>query len=563
MPMKPIKEPPPTPGPNVDLRFSDQVLPEAERPSAPPVKGWRPLAPLRRVVLHLAQQRWFLPVAAIFFLFAVVELLCSASPLPLGGWSVLGICLLAGLLCGALYLYVRYLQPKDIRRPRSLLLIGSVLLIALATTRAGLVVLTSFTQSFPTLPISAMRAALPVPLGGVLLTVLFNARLAFAGSLCLTILAGLMVGAPLDFFLLTFVGSLAGIFALARRQERMALFRAGAAIAIAEVYTLWAFALLEGTLGTLRADMVGSLLGGVIVAVLATGFLPILEQPFGRTTAFTLLELSNLNEPMLKYLILSAPGTYHHSLMVGTLAEAAAEAIGANALLCRVGAYYHDIGKTRHPTYFIENNPEAGNRHEKLSPNLSRAMVMSHVKEGLEMGRAYGIPEALLDMIPQHHGTRLVSFFYQRARESADPELQAVKEEDYRYPGPKPQTREAAILMLADAVQAATQTLTDPTPARIRSAVQKIINGIFVDGQLDECDLTLRDLHIIANSFVRILTGMFHHRIEYPGDTPDPGRKRNENGHQHPKSAGESSRRDSVAKKAGARDPARLESSDG
>ena len=276
-----------------------------------------------------------------------------------------------------------------------------------------------------------------------------------------------------------------------------------------------------------------------------------------------MLELSNLNEPMLKYLILNAPGTYHHSLMVGTLAETAAEAVGANALLCRVGAYYHDIGKTRHPNYFIENNPEAGSRHAKLAPSLSRAMIMSHVKEGVEMGRAYGIPEALLDMIPQHHGTRLVSFFYQRAREAADPDLQAVKEEDYRYPGPKPQTREAAILMLADAVQAATQTLTDPTPARIRGAVQKIINSIFVDAQLDECDLTLRDLHLIANSFVRILTGMFHHRIEYPSIAPEGDRKRNENGHQHSKSAGEGPRRDGLAKKAGARDPASLESSDG
>ncbi|HTX55383.1 MAG TPA: HDIG domain-containing protein [Candidatus Baltobacteraceae bacterium] len=560
--MKPTKEPPPTPGPNVDLRFSE-ILPEADRPSAPPVKGWRPLAPLRGVIVRLAGRRWFMSAAAVFFLTAVSEILCSGSPLPLGGWSVLGMCLLVFLLSGALYLYLRYLQSKEIRRPGSLLLIGTVLLIVLVLTRAGLVVLTSFTQSFPTLPVSAMRAALPVPLGGVLLTVLFNPRLAFAGALCLTILSGLMAGAPPNFFLLAFVGSLAGIFAVARRQERTAFFRAGAAIAVASAYTLLAFGLLDGNLMAIRADIVGSLVNGLIVAVLATGLLPLLEQPFGRTTDFTLLELSNLNEPMLRYLILAAPGTYHHSLLVGTLAEAASEAIGANALLSRVGAYYHDIGKTRHPNYFIENNPDAGIRHEKLSPNLSRAMVMSHIKEGLEMGRAYGIPEVLLDMIPQHHGTRLVSFFYQRARESADPDLQEVKEEDYRYPGPKPQSREAAILMLADAVQAASQTLTDPTPARIRGAVQKIINSIFVDGQLDECDLTLRDLHIIANSFVRILTGMFHHRIEYPESAPDDGRKRNENGHQHPKPAGENSRRDSVAKKAGGRDPAGLETSDG
>jgi hypothetical protein len=189
---------------------------------------------------------------------------------------------------------------------------------------------------------------------------------------------------------------------------------------------------------------------------------------------------------------------------------------------------------------------------------------MSHVKEGIEMARQHGLPDVLVDMIPQHHGTRLVSFFYQRAKEATDPDLQAVKEEDYRYPGPKPQTREAAILMLADAVEAATRTLTDPTPARIRGAVQKIINAIFVDGQLDECDLTLRDLHIIANNFVRILTGIFHHRIEYPGTDLEQGvKKRSENGDQPQKPATEGPHRDGQAKKGGAKDAARIGTSDG
>ena len=373
-----------------------------------------------------------------------------------------------------------------------------------------------------------------------------------------------MLEAPLDYFMLSFVGSLVGIFALARRQDRTAFFRAGCAIGLANAYTLIAFALLEANTSSLAVDIVGGIVNGLMVAVLATGLLPLLEQPFGRTTAFTLLELSNLNEPLLKYLILTAPGTYHHSSMVGTLAEAAAEAIGANALLCRVGAYYHDIGKTRHPSYFIENNPEAADRHEKLAPSLSRAVVMSHVKEGVEMAREYGLPDVLVDMIPQHHGTRLVSFFYQRAKETADPELQAVKEEDYRYLGPKPQTREAAILMLADAAEAATRTLTDPTPARIRGTVQKIINGIFVEGQLDECDLALRELHLIANNFVRILTGIFHHRIEYPGAELEQGaRKRSENGDQSPKPAAEGPHRDGMAKKSGAKDAQRAGMPDG
>jgi cyclic-di-AMP phosphodiesterase PgpH len=513
---------------------------------------------------RLEAQRWFLPATTAIFLVATVEILSSSLPLPLGVLSILGAALLVAFLLAALYAYVRALQPKEVARPRSLLLIGTILLIVLLLTRYGLVVINALSQSFPHIPFSAMRAALPIPLGGVLMTVLFNSRLAFAGALSLTILTGLMLAAPLDYFMFTFVGSLVGIFAIAGRQERTAFFRAGGAIGLANAYTLLAFALLDANTASLTADMVGGIVNGLVVAVLATGFLPLLEHPFARTTVFTLLELSNLNAPILKHLILAAPGTYHHSIMVGTLAESAAEAIGANALLCRVGAYYHDIGKTRHPAYFIENHADAGTRHEKLAPSLSRAIVVSHIKEGIEIAREHGLPEILVDMIPQHHGTRLVSFFYQRAKEAADPELQAVSEEDYRYPGPRPQTREAAILMLADAVEAATRALTDPTPARIRGVVQKIINAIFVDAQLDECDLTLRDLHIIANSFVRILTGSFHQRIEYPGVHPDEGAKRRtENGNQSSKSTAEGPRRDGVVKKGGAHDAARAGAPDG
>jgi putative nucleotidyltransferase with HDIG domain len=550
----------------METLFSDKSIRHetAERLAPPPPKSWRPLAPIRRAVVRLEQQRWFLPVATGFFLLVTVDILSSSLPLPLGPWSVLGMFLLVAFLLAVLYTYVRFLQPREVARARSLLLLGTIFLTVLILTRLGLVVATSLNQTFPHIPFSAMRAALPVSLGGVLLTVLFNTRLAFAGSLSLTILAALMLDAPIEYFMFAFVGGLVGIFSLARRQDRTAFFRAGGAIGLANAYTLVAFALLEAKSGSLGADIVGGMANGLIVAVLAAGLLPLLEQPFGRTTAFTLLELSNLNEPMLKYLILTAPGTYHHSTMVGTLAEAAAEAIHANALLCRVGAYYHDIGKTRHPTYFIENNTDASDRHQKLAPSLSRAIVMSHVKEGIEMARVYGLPEVLVDMIPQHHGTRLVSFFFQRAKETADPDLQAVKEEDYRYPGPKPQTREAAILMLADTVEAATRTLTDPTPARIRGAVQKIITGIFVDGQLDECDLTLRDLHIIANNFVRILTGIFHHRVEYPGVELEQGvKKRSENGDQPQKPATEGPHRDGPAKKGGTKDAARAGTSNG
>jgi putative nucleotidyltransferase with HDIG domain len=537
-----------------DLRFfTKEIRYEAADRLQPPLrKSWYPLAPVRRAIARLEQRRWCLPALAIFFFLCTVQILASNLALPLGALSILGVCLLVAFLLGALVAYVWVLHPKEVRRPRNLALLGTVLLLVLLLNRYGIVIATSLHQTYPHIPLSALRAALPVPLGGVLLTILFNARLAVAGSLVLTILTGVMVAAPINYFLFSFVGSLVGVFALARYQGRTAFFRAGGMLSLANAYTLLAFALVEGDVRALVMEIVGGLVNGAIVAVVANGLLPLLEHSFGRTTDFTLLELSDLHEPMLRHLALVSPGTYHHSIMVGTLAETAAESVGANALLCRVGAYYHDIGKTRHPAYFIENDRDAASRHDKLAPSLSRAIVMSHVKEGIEMARAYGLPEVLVDLIPQHHGTRLVHYFYQRAKETADPDLRAVQEEDYRYPGPKPQTREAAILMLADAVEAAARTLADPTPARIRGAVQKIINVIFVDGQLDECDLTLRDLHRIANSFARILAGIFHQRLDYPGiQLQDSGRKRSENGDQPAKPAKEDSRRDALAKKGG------------
>jgi putative nucleotidyltransferase with HDIG domain len=548
----------------VDLRFFNKTVRHeiADRlaPPAPP-KARRRLAAVRHAMAWLESRRWFLPVVTVVFLLATLQILASSLPAPRSGLAVLGVLFLTSFLLSALYIYVRFLQPKDVQRARSLLLLGTVILIVLILTRYGLAIIQSL-DATSDLPFSALRAALPVPLGGVLIAILFNTRLAFAGSLSLALLTSLMLAAPLPYFIYAFVGSLVGIFSLAGGESRTTFVRAGALVAAGNTYTLVAFALLQGSFDTLAADIVGGLINGAMVAVLGVGLLPLLEHPFERTTVFTLLELSNLNSPILRHLILTAPGTYYHSMTVGTLAEAAAEAVGANALLCRVGAYYHDIGKTTHPSYFIENQLDAISRHDKLAPALSRTIVMAHVKDGIEMAEAYGLPEVLVDLIPQHHGTRLVSYFYHRAKEAADPAHQAVNEADYRYPGPKPQTREAAILMLADAVEAATRTLSEPTLARIQGAVQKIINSIFVDGQLDECDLTLRDLHVIANSFVRILTGIFHQRVEYPS-LPVDVRKRTQNGDQPAKPAADGPRRDGMAKKPGAKDPAQPEPADG
>jgi putative nucleotidyltransferase with HDIG domain len=255
---------------------------------------------------------------------------------------------------------------------------------------------------------------------------------------------------------------------------------------------------------------------GFFCAVIVTALVPLVESLFKYTTDIKLLELSNLNTPVLRQLMVQAPGTYHHSIVVGNLAEAGAEAINANPLLARVAAYYHDIGKVRKPQYFVENQGGHENKHDKLAPSMSALVLIAHVKDGVEIARENNLGNDLIDVLREHHGTALMKFFYEKAKNLQDPEVQQVDERDYRYPGPKPQTREAALIMLADAVEAAGRTLTDPTPSRIQGMVQKIINNIFIDGQLDECELTLKDLHKIAKSFNQILAGIFHYRIDYP-----------------------------------------------
>lgn len=495
-------------------------------------RRWRLLAPLRRWVHQAEDRPGFLVATGCLSVAVTVALGAGGVPLALGPLSILGFLLLTLFVFGALHVYVQQLQPKEVRRPKSQALLAAVILLVLVLMRltAGLAE-TVHLQS-PHLPLRSLLHAAPGALAGILLAVLFNARLAFAGSLAVSILATFAVGAEprFYFFLYTFVGCLAGTYGIGGQQERTGFFKAAVLVALANVYTLVGLRLLTGFDATWAYDVAAGLVNGLIVGVLATGFLPLLEYLFDVATDFKLLELANLNQPLLKHLILTAPGTYHHSILVGTLAEAAAEAIGANPLLCRVAAYYHDIGKTRKPGYFIENQTGAASRHTKLAPHLSSMVVMAHVRDGVEMAEAHGLPRAIVELIPQHHGTRLVTFFYHKAKEAADPSLGAVAEEAYRYAGPKPQSREAAILMLADAVEASARTLEDPTPARIQGLVQTLTNMIFVDGQLDECDLTLRDLHLIAKSFVRVLTGMFHARVDYPGVALEGGRRRDENG---------------------------------
>ena len=265
-------------------------------------------------------------------------------------------------------------------------------------------------------------------------------------------------------------------------------------------------------------------MSGIFVTAIASIMLPIIEYFFGISTDMSLLELLDLGQPLMRNLMINAPGTYHHSIIIGNLAEAAAEAVGANPLLARVTAYYHDIGKVKMSDYFVENQQEGFSKHERLAPHMSALILVAHVKEGVELARHYKLPKSIVDIIQQHHGTRLMSFFYQKAKDQAG----TVIEEEYRYPGPKPQTRVAALVMMADSVEAASRALADPTPARISALVEKIINEIFLDGQIDECELTLKDISEIKKRFTYVLTSIFHKRIVYPDIEPKSAHHRSE-----------------------------------
>jgi hypothetical protein len=398
----------------------------------------------------------------------------------------------------------------------------------------------------------------------MLVRIVLNSEIAFVFALLSSLLLGILFGNSLFIALYALVGSLTGAHWVRQCKQRTTLYRAGFRLSMVNVLLIIGMHLMAGRPFDLQLlyKFAFGLGGGFVCAVIVTGTIPLVEAAFKYTTDIKLLELANMNTPVLRELMIQAPGTYHHSIIVGNLVEAAAESINANPLLTRVAAYYHDIGKIRKPLYFVENLGNQENRHEKLAPSMSALILMAHVKDGVEIARENKLGETLVDILRQHHGTALIKFFYDKAKTKEDPGMSQVDERDYRYPGPKPQTREAALIMLADAVEAASRTLTDPTPARIQGMVQKIINNIFIDGQLDECELTLKDLHNIAKSFNRILAGIFHHRIDYPEPVhkereKEPARRKNGED-THRESAKESKGKDADPEKGSTEDLKRL-----
>jgi cyclic-di-AMP phosphodiesterase PgpH len=346
----------------------------------------------------------------------------------------------------------------------------------------------------------------------IIFSVVYAAALAFAFENSLRI------------FLYTFAGSILGAYFSGKCENRNTVLRAGLSTAFLMCLFMIANDIFTGRLAgsvPLRVGFV--VINGIAGSFIVLGLLPVIESVFDYTTDIKLLELANLEHPLLGDMMLNAPGTYHHSIVVGNLSKAAAEAIGAHPLLTRVASYYHDIGKLKMPHYYIENRIAGGDAHADITPSMSALIIMSHVKEGVELAKEYRLGRRLTAIIKEHHGTSLVSYFYSKAKEQEDPSLHVIEEKDFRYPGPKPQTKEAGIIMLADAVEAASRVLDDPTPKRIELHVQRIIEQIFLDGQLDECELTLKDLYAIQRSFINILLGIFHHRIEYPERTQNGG----------------------------------------
>ncbi len=420
------------------------------------------------------------------------------------------------------YLNVHQYSVIKLRNKELFQMCGLVLVIHMIFVKFGFLIASSLSVVFSFGPLEQLipyDAAIPFAVGALLLAILTDKQIAMLYSLIFAVLIGVLSRG--DFYL-AFYCLVSGITAAAsvrKYYQRSALLRSCFWIWLANLLTVFTIHLLQETplnwsemLFYTLCTFISAMLSAAIASVLS----PFLEWWFNITTEIKLLELSNLDLPILRQLALEAPGTYHHSIVMGTIAEAAAEKVGANQLFLRVAALYHDIGKIRKSEYYVENQSDF-NKHDTLNPRMSALVIINHVKEGLEVARMLRLPSEITDMIPQHHGTRLITYFYKKAKDMENPEIEEVKEEDYRYPGPKPQTKEGAILMLADATEAASRTLTEPGPARIRNMVNTLFRAIFEDGQLDESNLTMKDLNLIAEAFVRKLESVFHHRIAYPG----------------------------------------------
>jgi putative nucleotidyltransferase with HDIG domain len=423
------------------------------------------------------------------------------------------------LMCLLLTTYFLHLsQPGRFsgEHNKSLLFMASVFLTFLFLAEISFKLSEVLTESSTLhFQMSSIWFGIPLASGAMIICVFMGLTIAIPLAVVMAISFALIFDNSLPIFLYFMINGTMAAYWVRHCRERKVFITAGAKIGVLNVLLVTSIDLylaeFSGT--TLLWDWAFAFLGGIGAGIVTAGLVPLVEIAFGYTTDISLLELANLDRPILRRLMIEAPGTYHHSVIVGSLVEAAASEIGANHLIAKVCGYYHDIGKIKKPLYFIENQKDGRNKHDKLAPSMSSLILIAHVKEGVEIARKNKLGQVIIDTIKQHHGTSTIQYFYEKAKQLKGEDT--VKIDDFRYPGPKPQTREAGLVMLADVVEAASRALDNPTPSRIQGLVQKLINNIFSDGQLDECELTLKDLHNIARSFNKILYGIHHHRIEY------------------------------------------------
>lgn len=429
--------------------------------------------------------------------------------------SLSGGFLIAGLLLIILYKDIQRYKPAYLKSHDMLFLLGFMLISTLFIGRFSGYMLAKLANGFDVVHVESALFGIPIPLGAMLVTLLFDFHTALSFSFVVSLLSGLWLNDAV-YPVYAFVGSLTASFSILRCKRRSAILKGGFYVSLVNVITVSILLLFSGWFISARLypSLAFAFSSGISVIAVVSLMLPILEHVFKVTTDISLLELIDLEQPLMKNMMIAAPGTYHHSIIVGNLVESAAEAIGVNPLLARVSAYYHDIGKIKMPDYFIENQSGSLSRHDKISPHMSSMIITSHVKDGVELAEQYKLPQPIVDIIQQHHGTSVVTYFYQKAKEYQG---EQSSEEEYKYPGPKPQTRVAALVMMADAVEAASRVLSDPTPSRITTLNDKIINHIFLEGQLDDCELTLKDISLIKKHFAYILTAILHKRIDYPG----------------------------------------------
>ncbi len=432
-----------------------------------------------------------------------------------------GIVLLIAILIAGWWPALRLISPPAELRLRLSMMFILVLLFT-AADRLGLFLATAIAFNAQGSVLSTAEVyfwALPFAAGPATVLVLVGMQPAFLFAVCGAGIAGIMLGGEFAMAAYALASGVIGALAAQRSRDRASLSRVGLVVGAANVLLMLVIEFYRGLPDTpvfLAFAALFAFVGGPLSVGVVSFLLPVFESMFGITTDTRLLELSNQNLPLLKRLSLEAPGTYQHSLAVSNLAEAGSEAVGANSLLLRVCAYYHDVGKLVKPDYFVENQRN-GNPHDSLVPSMSALVIQSHVKEGLEMAREARLPLPIRQGIATHHGTKLIRYFFNRAQERSGDEKSEVRESDYRYSGPKPHTKEHGILLLADAVEAAARTLEVPTPGKLQAMIDKIFSNDLEDGQLDDCDLTFSELDKVASAFLWVLTSMYHHRIDYPG----------------------------------------------